>query len=469
VFLVVALPLLAVSASRRATAGLVAVALFSTSTVPPAYARSHALYFVHSDEVGSPELLTDNQGAAVEHRHYRSYGRIRTVYGAGGTPVTDRLIDIGFNGHKDEPDAGLVYFGSRFYDPTLGLFLTPDPQAQYASPYLYGGGNPIYAADPDGEALFGFLVAILEPLLTSAIVSSFVSAIAAASSGGDVAGTMVDGFVAGGAGAAIGTALGVANIGYQLAAGGAQYVELGEAMAASIEVARRSAFTTSIAHTASTTTRALGAGSDWATVASLGTALAGSYAYDGYIARDSGAASSSGASQRAVTREGIRTVNTRVGHANVTQEASVGTGWGHQASTLVRSNVAQDGSGSFLNRLRAVMNNQEHFGRLPSSLPNITSAVDGAIDSGASDLLGLRLDVAGGPLDVYTRAVGAATHYVQDHLTLGHMVPGTSIFSGPAGAPIRFVIHQVFGGEIAFRDAQIRATRALLTRYGPAL
>jgi RHS repeat-associated protein len=469
VFLVVALPLLAVSASRRATAGLVAVALFSTSTVPPAYARSHALYFVHSDEVGSPELLTDNQGAAVEHRHYRSYGRIRTVYGAGGTPVTDRLIDIGFNGHKDEPDAGLVYFGSRFYDPTLGLFLTPDPQAQYASPYLYGGGNPIYAADPDGEALFGFLVAILEPLLTSAIVSSFVSAIAAASSGGDVAGTMVDGFVAGGAGAAIGTALGVANIGYQLAAGGAQYVELGEAMAASIEVARRSAFTTSIAHTASTTTRALGAGSDWATVASLGTALAGSYAYDGYIARDSGAASSSGASQRAVTREGIRTVNTRVGHANVTQEASVGTGWGHQASTLVRSNVAQDGSGSFLNRLRTLMNNQEHFGRLPSSLPNITSAVDGAIDSGASDLLGLRLDVAGGPLDVYTRAVGAATHYVQDHLTLGHMVPGTSIFSGPAGAPIRFVIHQVFGGEIAFRDAQIRATRALLTRYGPAL
>jgi hypothetical protein len=27
----------------------------------------------------------------------------------------------------------------------------------------------------------------------------------------------------------------------------------------------------------------------------------------------------------------------------------------------------------------------------------------------------------------------------------------------------------VFGGEIAFRNAQIRATRSLLQRYGPAL
>jgi hypothetical protein len=280
---------------------------------------------------------------------------------------------------------------------------------------------------------------------------------------------MVEGFVAGGAGAAIGTTLGVANIGYQVAAGGAQYIELGEALGATMEVARRSAFTASVAHTASTATRTLGGGSDWATVASLGATLAGSYAYDGYLIKDSGAAFSTGGSQRAAAREGIYPANTRIGHANVTEEASVGTGWGHQATSLVRSNIAQDGSRGVLGRLRAVLNNQEHFGRLPSSMPTISGAIETAVDGGASDLLGVSLDVGTGPLDVYTRAVGAATHYVQDHLTLGHMVPGTSLFSGPIGAPIRFVIHQVFGGEIAFRDAQIRATRSLLTRYGPAL
>jgi RHS repeat-associated protein len=469
-FVLLAIPLLIAARSpRRTTALLTAVAVLVTSTVVPAQAAGHGLYYVHGNELGSPELVTDDAGVPVEHRQYASYGRIRATYDGSGKPIIDRVTDLGFNGHQDDPDAGLVYFGARFYDPALGLFLTPDPQAQYASPYLHGGGNPVYAADPDGEALFGFLIALLEPLLASAIASSFVSAVAAAASGGDVAGAAIEGLVAGGAGAAIGTALGVANLSYQVAAGGAQYVELGEALAATVEVARRSAFTTSVAHTASTTTKALGGGSDWATVASLGAALAGSYAYDGYVIKDSGASFSAGSSQRAVARDGIQYANTKIGHANVTEEASVGTGWGHQASSLVRGNIAQDGTGGFLGRLRAVLNNQEHFGRLPSSMAKITGAIDSAIDAGSSDLLGVSLDVAGGPLDVYTRAVGAATHYVQDHLTLGHMVPGTSLFSGPVGAPIRFVIHQVFGGEIAFRDAQIRATRSLLTRYGPAL
>jgi hypothetical protein len=64
--------------------------------------------------------------------------------------------------------------------------------------------------------------------------------------------------------------------------------------------------------------------------------------------------------------------------------------------------------------------------------------------------------------------MGTASHLVQDHLTLGHMVPGTHLFAGAVGAPLRFVVHQVFGGEIALRRAQINATRYLLTRY-PAL
>jgi RHS repeat-associated protein len=469
-FLALAAPLLLAARSpRRATALLTAVAVLVTSTVVPVDAVEPGLYYVHANELGSPEIVTNDIGAPVEHRQYATYGRIRAAYDGNGRSIVDRVTDLGFNGHQGDPNAGLVYFGARFYDPTLGLFLSPDPQAQYASPYLHGGGNPVYAADPDGEALFGFLIALLEPLLASAIASSFISAVAAAASGGDIAGAAIEGLVAGGAGAAIGTALGVANISYQVAAGGGQYVELGEALAATVEVARRSAFTTSVAHTASMTTKAFGGGSDWATVASLGAALAGSYAYDGYVIKDSGASFSAGSSQRAVARDGIQYANTKIGHANVTEEASVGTGWGHQASSLVRSNIAQDGSGGFLGRLRTVLNNQEHFGRLPSTMSKITGAIDSAIDSGSSDLLGVSLDVANGPLDVYTRAVGAATHYVQDHLTLGHMVPGTSLFSGPVGAPIRFVIHQVFGGEIAFRDAQIRATRSLLTRYGPAL
>ena len=109
------------------------------------------------------------------------------------------------------------------------------------------------------------------------------------------------------------------------------------------------------------------------------------------------------------------------------------------------------------------LNNQAHFGRLPATLDKIRAELDGLTTGSASKLLGISPT---GASTGFVHALGAASHYVQDHLTLGHMVPGTSLFAGPVGAPVRFVIHQVFGGEVAFRSAQVRATRSLLASYG---
>lgn len=431
----------------------------------PHHVETTEMLFVHADLVGSPQILTDASGTLVEARRYTSYGSESATYGPGGSTSAASRVDLGFNGHPDDELSELIYFGSRFYDPDLGLFLTPDPQAEHASPYLFGGGNPLYASDPDGEALFGLLFAILQPVLASAMASAVVSSIAAAAGGGDVAGAFMDGFVAGGSGAIIGTAIGAANIGLQFALGGSQYIELADAMTAAVDVAKRSAFTTTVSHAAATAARTSGANSDWTTVVSLGAALGGSYTYDQFIVGDSGAT----ASQRTMARDGVRSVNTKVGHSNVTREAAVGTGWGAEAHKLVAANVERDGGASILGKLRTMLFNQEHFGRLPASITRIQGEIDGVIAGAGSGLLGAVPGAASGAADSYLRAVGAATHYVQDHLTLGHMLPGTALFAGPIGAPIRFVIHQVFGGEIAFRSAQIRATRSLLTAYGPAV
>jgi len=65
-------------------------------------------------------------------------------------------------------------------------------------------------------------------------------------------------------------------------------------------------------------------------------------------------------------------------------------------------------------------------------------------------LRGLAATAAG---DSRFQYIGAATHYVQDGLTLGHMVPGTQLLAGPLGAPFRFLIHQTFGGEIYLRES----------------
>lgn len=45
------------------------------------------------------------------------------------------------------------YFGARYLDPMLGMWISVDPKRQYASPYLYAGNgvNPVNGVDGDGE------------------------------------------------------------------------------------------------------------------------------------------------------------------------------------------------------------------------------------------------------------------------------------------------------------------------------
>ncbi len=55
----------------------------------------------------------------------------------------------------------LVYFGARYYDPEIGVWLSHDPAGQFNNPYGYGGNgcNPVVYVDPNGE-IFGFLIAV---------------------------------------------------------------------------------------------------------------------------------------------------------------------------------------------------------------------------------------------------------------------------------------------------------------------
>ena len=55
------------------------------------------------------------------------------------------------NEHDDE--IALNYFGARYLDPMLGMWISVDPARQFTSPYLYAGNgmNTVNVVDPDGN------------------------------------------------------------------------------------------------------------------------------------------------------------------------------------------------------------------------------------------------------------------------------------------------------------------------------
>jgi len=58
-----------------------------------------------------------------------------------------------FNGKELDPETGLYYYGARYYDPKISLWLSVDPLAGVnpdKTPYNYTSNNPVVRIDPTG-------------------------------------------------------------------------------------------------------------------------------------------------------------------------------------------------------------------------------------------------------------------------------------------------------------------------------
>jgi RHS repeat-associated protein len=103
------------------------------------------LYYFIDDHLGTPQIVTDDTGAVVWKAAYRPFG----VADIAVDKITNNLR---FAGQYYDAETGLHYNYHRYYDPSTGRYLTPDPigLAGGINLYAYAGLNPINAFDPFG-------------------------------------------------------------------------------------------------------------------------------------------------------------------------------------------------------------------------------------------------------------------------------------------------------------------------------
>ena len=112
--------------------------------------------YYHVDRNGTIRSISDQNGATITRFSYSAFG----TPGLADTTQNRQLQDSFLNsyyyaGHRWDSDSGLYYFGTRFYDPRVGQFLSPDDDTIIASgrinTYTYARNNPNRWIDPDGR------------------------------------------------------------------------------------------------------------------------------------------------------------------------------------------------------------------------------------------------------------------------------------------------------------------------------
>jgi RHS repeat-associated protein len=106
--------------------------------------RGAETYFVETDSLGSVVRVTDGANVAAAYE-YNSFGK---VTGQTGTTQTPYL----FQGREFDQESGLYYYRARYYDPSVGRFLSEDPMAFAGSANFYSfvRNNPTNFLDPFG-------------------------------------------------------------------------------------------------------------------------------------------------------------------------------------------------------------------------------------------------------------------------------------------------------------------------------
>ena len=99
--------------------------------------------YLTNDHLGSTRLALNTDNTVQETVAYTPFGKQSS---AGEMASSRSYTGMDFESETDTYD-----YHARWYDPSVGRFLSLDLQREDASPYIYVGNNPIVFTDPNGQ------------------------------------------------------------------------------------------------------------------------------------------------------------------------------------------------------------------------------------------------------------------------------------------------------------------------------
>lgn len=136
---------------RHALVGVLLVASFTASAAPAAAQGGEVIEYYGVDAIGSIRVVFDVNGTVVARNDYVPFGESFTPSGP--------LPSEQFTGQARDGEAGLDYFGARFYQPRHGRFSSVDPvfssleDPQQWNRYAYARNGPLSYVDPTGLSI----------------------------------------------------------------------------------------------------------------------------------------------------------------------------------------------------------------------------------------------------------------------------------------------------------------------------
>jgi RHS repeat-associated protein len=164
---------------------------------------SPVIYYIHTDQLGTPQKVTDATTAIVWNGLFDPFGNAVTIaggnWGSGlwgtmlwGTAPNTFHQPLRFPGQYADPETALNQNWFRDYDPSIGRYIESDPIGLESGPntYAYVLNDPNQLIDADGTGITGAIVGgIIGGLVAS---ESGPGAIAAALEGAELGSDIED-------------------------------------------------------------------------------------------------------------------------------------------------------------------------------------------------------------------------------------------------------------------------------------